>query len=304
MILKAVDFSDYPPAFFRPEVNKYISYHNGYESTILIEEIDNFRVNISYNSPEIHFEHKLKVESVHPLVVKFVHDHAIYIIEKVSEKVRLNIDGKFIYFEPVEKIRIKKSSYASSNSLIDINFPISENSSFNDYINNEIQKRKKKVREEIDQHSWNEELLIEEKRFIYKWSSWTEIDYLSNQVISGRIIFIKSWAQNKPETYSFLYNLRDDKPINFYSEFRQSFNMEDYIFKYISSERNKQKKEKNELLFELPEINNYKHISINEQELLISSDYNFLFSYSIYTIPFSEVKGLLKRNSILKLIMQ
>lgn len=299
--LTASRFSDYPDGLFHPEVVKYSRYEDKTREHILIEQLNSKEIilHISKNLKEE--THRLTVNSLSPLDFKYTSEGKEYIYEEINEKLRKRVDGQIFFYNRENSLEIQPLTYASTHFLCNVEYPEANNPAFNKWISTMIQKRRNATRKDVNQRVKAIENPAD-GHFYYKWNSWTEIDYLSDNIISGRMVFIRSW-QDTMETFSFHYDLQEEEPFDILNEFKGDFNMKDYLNKFIQSELTKYHKQNRTDKYDL-KLQDYTELAITDNYLIVSTKFHWLYGYHKMKIPYSELEGLLKRNSILKPVMK
>lgn len=299
--LTAAFFSDYPETAFKPIVKKYSNYSTSEKETYMLELINDGDLIVHHTKGTI--TNRIKVEStkIQPLVFSLESQNNPIIFEETSDKLRRRTEKGFDFFNLENSLEFRKISYASHDFLCDVDYLVSSNVDFNTWVYDLVKEKRSLVKKEISVTGQDQEDMAG-THFYHKWYGWCAIDYLGDNVISGRMVFIQSW-NNLIEEVPFTYDLNQNELITLLDEFKNGFNIEDYVEKYIVSELNKQRL-KNPLDFKGVEASDFKYFTLNENNLLISTKYNQEVGFNTLEIPFTELKGLVKRNSILKTIMR
>ena len=300
--LEAVRFSDYPPSLFNPEVKKFSRYENDVKENVLIEQLNKEEIALHIVSEEKEASFRLKVKSIAPIDFELSEGEELDRYNEINGKLRKMHAGVITFFDLENELKIKPETFAAANYMINVEYPITNNEEFNKWITDEIDARKIKNVQEIKTLTIDSQEQAAEDHFRYRWTSWTEIDYLSDNIVAGRIVFMKSW-ENKLETFSFLYDLQENESVDLLKEFKKDFNMRSYLDKFIRSELVKNKQENSMNQFDI-KLEDYTELSISDNSLIISTKFNWRYGYHKLRIPFSELEGLLKRNSILKPVMR
>jgi len=300
--ISPVSFSDYPPGLFYPKVKKYIQYDQGSRKSLLIEQLNPEEVYVTLSQNAGDESHRLDVHPEKPYDFELVLDESSSIFNEVNGTLRERRNNGISFYTVDNTLQIKPMTYASQDFLCNIEYPETSNEAFNTWMKDQIDERRKKTRKEVARLQKKMESSPSELHYHFKWKSWTEIDFLSNDLISGRMVFIRSW-DNSLETLSFQYDLRKNEPFEILDEFKSDFNMRDYLDKFLKSELNKQSKDKLSKYVPLT-VEDFTEMSFSDHYLILGTAFHWEYGYRTFRIPFTELEGLLKRNSILKPIMK
>ena len=302
--LQAARYSDFPPLAFRPQVKRYCNYMNNDNHCLLIELIDEKRVLFLDNRSEEANKEEILIHKLDPLSFSVRENGKEVLYERISDKLRRNRDNHFTYFTLENELEIKRISYASSEILRDVEYPyLKGNQEFNDFIGNIIEKHKQSSRADVKKNIAEIGNHPSKNHYKYKWQGWTIIDYLGNSLISGRMIFFNmSNGSIKKEVVVFNYDLGDKENIKIENTFKNDFNLDSYLEKFVRAELIKVKPT-NTHSSEL-KIEDFKYLTFAENQILISTDYDWTYGETTFKIPHSELQSLIKRNSILKTLMR
>ncbi|MEZ4908124.1 MAG: hypothetical protein R2771_10920 [Saprospiraceae bacterium] len=106
------------------------------------------------------------------------------------------------------------------------------------------------------------------------------------------------------KTYTLVYDLNKKENIDIPSQFNNDFNYTFYIKNYLRNKiRNNQDYKTSILINYLsPEI--FKNVYLSDYGIIFRTDFNTIFGAQRIVLPFSELRGTLKRKSILKKLIE
>lgn len=299
-------YSDNPPSVYKPLVKKY-SGVNSVQSVrkfeqYFIELINEQEVVVHYGNLQEGLTERLDVIEINPLKFHLTIDDKLAIFEEIGSKLRRRFKGEFAYFPLQNEASFKKIAYANEYFICDVDFPVINDTSFDSWIEDLVEARKQSARKFVAAEVELDDLSTSDTHFKYKWLGWTEIDLLSDELVSGRIVFSRSWS-NDQDIIAFTFDLTKGEPILLIEEFKRDFDMKDYLNRVVQGKIGDWKLEGANINPAL-EANQFVNLTVSDYHLIVSNDFDRVYGYQKIEIPFSELKGLVKRNSILKNLMR
>lgn len=290
--LMKTDITDYAPLAFKSTFTKYCDYQN--EECITIETFEEEKAELMFlaSAKRVFCE----VLSLNPLRLQ-TRDSIIY--EQVNNKIRVKSGSTFQYFTKEKEAKIKRMYYASHYLLSDVEFPELGHNAFDKFMMTLIDEEKEKVRKAIKELKEKEETLHSSVHYNYKWSGWTEIDYLGSTMISGRIILNSYIGEDAYEkVIPFVFDLVEEQASSVLDEFKKDVDVLSFFKKRIKAE-----------LAESPDLQlwkaeDFQHFSLSDEFVLISTDFSTNYGQATIRIPYAELKNWMKRSSLIKKIMR
>ena len=297
----ASSYSDYPPASFRPYVVKYSTTNpDRSEESLFIEVINSNEAIVHYNNLKSTWQKRLNLISAENLEFQLDLDGETAEFVSLPNKLRKRQNDKFSYYKLENKGEFKKIAFASDSFLSDVDYLVLGDESFDSWIEDLVENRKKNVRIELAHLTQNSIENPADVHYNFSWDGWMEIDLLTSQLISGRMVFYQSWVDTF-EIIPFNFDLSESELFDIRNEFKNDFNVEDYFHKFLSTQIMQDKKSAQNRPSLAPD--DFKNYTLSEKNLIISNNFDRTFGYQQYYIPYTELKGLIKRNSVLKTLM-
>lgn len=300
--LKLGSYSDYPPSVFKPFVKKFSglnriekdSKHENY----LIEVLNERETLVHYGSQTETWKQSVDAKAVKPLRFELQIGEKQLIFEEIGKSLKRSMGDEVSYFTFENEVTFRKIAYADDYFIYDVDFPVLKDRNFNTWIEEIVETRKQNTRKIVNEAAKRDELSPAEMHFKYKWLGWTEIDLLTDEIVSGRIVFSNSWS-NEQEVIPFTYNLTDGESIVILDEFKKDFKVQVYLDKLIQQEIDSWKgigKEMDPAL----NVGDFVNLTVSDYHLIVSNDFDRTYGYEQIQIPLTELKGSLKRSSRLK----
>lgn len=288
--LDATRFADLPRSVFKPYIHKYHSTDT--EESIILEALTADRYVIHYlNDKEEHIQaYSLKAQDT-SIQVQLNQKQIEY---QLNSK-QVLVDGK--PFELKQKLNLQHVAFAQDQSLSQVEYPQMDHAGFNRWMQNYIKDEKAKVRTEITQLCQKNPSEAS-SHFLYTWEAWTVIDYLNEDIISGRIFWNTSWKSNWT-VQPFTYDLKNNEEIDVRKDIHQeafTVQMQQAIQSYILSQQHKTGCEL--------KPNDFRYVSFGKHELLISTAWNYNCGDAVVRIPYTSLDKPIRRNKIIKTILR
>ena len=300
--LKLGSYSDYPSSVCKPFIKKFSglnrigkdSKHENY----LIEILNEQQILVHYGSQTESWKQRVDAKEVKPLQFQLQIGEKQCVFEEVGNKLRRSSEDEASYFTLENEVTFRKIAYADDHFIYDVDFPVLNDQNFNTWIEEIVEARKESTRKIVYEAVKLQELSPAEMHFKYKWLGWTEIDLLTNEIVSGRIVFSNSW-NNGQEVIPFTYDLTDGESIAILDQFKKDFNAQDYLNNMVQQEIDSWKgigKEMNPTL----NVDDFVNLTVSDYHLIVSNDFDRTYGYEQIEIPLTEFRGFFKRSSIVK----
>ncbi len=300
--LKLGSYSDYPPSVCKPFVKKFSGFNRiGKDSkheNYLIEILNEQQILVHYGNQTETWKQRVDAKDVKPLRFEIQIGKKQFVFEEIGRKLKRSLGDGMSYFALENEVTFRKIAYADDHFIYDVDFPVLNDQNFNTWIEEIVEARKQSTRKIVNEAVKLQELSPAEMHFKYKWLGWTEIDLLTDEIVSGRIVFSNSWS-NGQEVIPFTYNLTDGESIAILDEFKKGFNAQDYLNNMVQQEIDSWKgigKEMNPTL----NVDDFVNLTVSDYHLIVSNDFDRIYGYEQIEIPLTEFRGSFKRSSILK----
>ncbi len=141
-----------------------------------------------------------------------------------------------------------------------------------------------------------------ENRLQLSANAWFDVDFISNNVISGTIISQKSY-EDEIKTTSIIIKIKNGKYIDVKKQFKSDFNYGFFINQFLKNEINTMYKDKTISKWYHLKPNDFKNITICKAGIVYSTKFNSIIGTIKVIIPYGDIKDKLTRKSIFKKIM-
>lgn len=219
------------------------------------------------------------------------------VIEDASNSWHLSLSGNQLFYtnhkKKKEPFNIQQEgtfetiAYASSDALFDVSYLKTSFPAYNQWIKSLIKNSKKEKIQEINDLKKEDST----NHFSWQWTGWQEIDYWTEKVISGRMVFFESWSE-KTYTIPIIYDLETNKPLDLPSEFRK--NNTEIIHELTTAESQKY----NPNSYSDDALNTKLEVmSLVKNGILLTSPFDPINGYKKRVIPYKSFKRKLRKNS-------
>lgn len=301
--LEACLYSDFPKSIVKTETTKYSRSSRNQLEFYMIEKINEDEVIVHYNNEEAQeSHHRTPIIQNNPLNFSIDISGEKAEFDVLNNKLRRRYKNEFQYYEIENVANYKKIAFAADHFLADVDYFVTGNKFYDNWIEDYMEKSKSEARKEVKSLVQEAKSNDRVSHYKYKWEGWMEIDYFGAAFVSGRIVFLKSW-EDELEVIPFNFDFSEGELFTIESQFKRDFELNDYLEKYIYAEMEKLKLSNT---FHDPNLKkeDFKYYTLSDNNLIISNTFNHQYGYQKFKIPYSELKGLVKRNSVLKTLMQ
>jgi len=189
--------------------------------------------------------------------------------------------------------------YADFDIRIEWTYPKLRNRAFKEWILKKITNWKQNIRTEIRQNKKEDPGLTVKDRFKYEALAWTEVTCSTDRLISGRLLYQRSWT-SAVITNTFLFDLEKDKEIKIESLYKEALNSNQIVLEAIEKNVSKINMEENQLIKSWISNASFQHFSMGHTGLVISTDFNTIFGSKEIVIPYRDLKDSLKKSGLIK----
>lgn len=206
------------------------------------------------------------------------------------------------YFQLTGQLAMDCLEFADYVSNYDIVFPKTTNAPFNEWMGTKAAEwaascRLQAKRNEIGQ--------TPATRASQSASGWCEIEYFTDDLISGFISGRTSWKRGQQD-FSFNFDLKKGVEIRPKDIFKDLFDPSSFVQTIVKSAFKKHALyESDEGFRKWIDSAAFPFYTIRKEGICFSTEFNILYGRQSMTVPYSELKPYLKENSPLKgLVMQ
>ena len=126
--------------------------------------------------------------------------------------------------------------------------------------------------------------------------AWTDLDLLSDQLISGFITFSNTWSSGRVGQ-SFSFDLKKGKEITFDNLFKPEFDYRRYIWNELNRKIKKHPMYKNEGFRSWISALEFPYFTIRKEGVSFSSGFDTIYGQQRITIPFKDLKPYLRKGN-------
>ncbi len=289
--IKKAEYSTFPPLAFRSFIRKYCDYNN--DECISIEVFEEGKADVILGASAQ--RKRIVLNAKDPLSFS-LEDSTLY--EEFNNKLRAKKNGTFQFFEKENEVEIKRMYFASFYQLSNVEFPVLDHKEFDEFILITINKEKDQIKSAVNKAK-NDPSAKDFEHYQYNWNGWTEIDFLSSTVISGRIILNLITPKKKErKVIPFIFDLVENESISIENLFKSEIDVVSFFEKRVIAELQNNRDIKG------MDASDFKYYSLSEQYILVTTDFDYINGIQSVKIPYSDVKSWIKRNSLIKKIMR
>ena len=203
-------------------------------------------------------------------------------------------DNKKAPFQMVERFQMGCIEYADYISSYDITYPKTRYASFNQWIDQQAMSWVVNCKNQVQKIRVSYPVKKPKLRATQRAYAWTELVYLSEELISGYITFSDTWT-NDYQTKMFNFNLLTGKRLSVKDIFKGRYKKA--IRKYIKKEY---KKNPNLDFSEFRKWiikDGFSLFTVREEGISFSTKFNPIFGQQHVLVPYDKLKPYLKKNT-------
>ncbi len=291
-------------------LKKYSSKNNGAYESFTFEKMENNEVEVRYYSSilnqEQNFQTSCKNTECDNFELSFKNVYQpIEIVATISPSEQLNLIYKEAKGDKLKNMDLEVNlSYAPIQKLsysyrIDAFLPTTQFPVLDDYIVEKSFEIMDSFENKI--HSIEDvEGLTPSMHLRYELLGWSEIDYISPAIISGKMIFINN-ENKKAKSFYFNFDISKNKLFTISDQIKKEFLLDPELQKLLKEETEKQMENKSEFDREWIESIEIKPNNFNETGIIFSSEYNLKNGEIKVVVPFQLFsEDGFKRNNLLQ----
>ncbi|HHS95899.1 MAG TPA: DUF3298 domain-containing protein [Phaeodactylibacter sp.] len=187
--------------------------------------------------------------------------------------------------------------YVDYLSSLGISFPLTENTHFNQWIKKIVLNEKEKYLDFVHKAQRLGTRLSPETRSSIRSYGWYDIDYISDQIISARLWISNSWEE-QASGIPISYDLQSNRAITLKSIFKTDFNLQDFIWAYLSKDIHRHKYYEDYDFRKWFSLAAFKSFTIRKEGINFSTPYSSIYGQQSITIPYIELLPHMKDYGI------
>lgn len=205
-------------------------------------------------------------------------------------------------FTMLDRMSIGCIEYADFLTKSEVTFPKTRNQNFNENIEEEVQNWLKLSRAYTKEYLATVPTPTAESRSALRSYCWYEIDYLSDNFISGKVYYTNTWDDDF-KGFSFNYDLAGNRSISLQGLFKRDFDFTKFIQQYIDKEV-KNRPFYGDGFYEIwIKEQAFEFFNIRKEGLVFSTDFNGVYGEQQIVIPFDALVPHLRDGDIFKEIV-
>lgn len=192
--------------------------------------------------------------------------------------------------------------YADYVASYDVTYPKKEeDSAFNLWMQNVIADWFKETQKFINEVRMDNIDNVPEIRSVARAYAWCDMDYYSNELISGFMHFGNSWTKSRNER-PFIFDLRTGKEITKEDLFKPNSNVDEMIQQYIVEQLSKNVLANDEQFVAWINTQTFSNITVRKEGLAFSTEANGTYGRKSIIVPFKILTPYLNpKNSAFRL---
>ncbi len=196
-----------------------------------------------------------------------------------------------------ETMEVGCMTYVDYLSSLGISYPVTKSKTFNRWMKKVVTEEKQAYDNFVEQAQKLGTELSPETRASIRTYGWYDIDYLSIYIISGRLWITNSW-QGKGTGVPITYDLINGRPVTLKSIFKRDFNLQDFIWAYLSQDIQNHRFYDNYDFRKWLSTASFKSFTIRQEGINFSTPFSAIYGQQEVTIPFEELKEHMKKEGV------
>jgi hypothetical protein len=193
--------------------------------------------------------------------------------------------------------QMKEVSYINNFYRIYFSLPNTKNQSLNDTLDNELKLIIDTLKTELD--NCVDTLDETSTRLTNSATGWFDLGFINDDIYSG-LLTVQSDCNEKIRTYPFVYNTKSMQKINIADQFTGGFNIKFFFSQYLKEKIKKIPEYKTPIFKNHLKPESFSNIYLSDQGIVFATDFNTLLGAQKIILPYSDLKGVIKRKSPLK----
>lgn len=195
----------------------------------------------------------------------------------------------------IENLEVNCLTFIDYLSSLGISYPVSPNPTFNRWIKKVINEEKAQYEEFVSKAQRMGTQLSPETRASIRTYGWYDLDYLTENIISGRLWVTHSWEEDG-KGIPISFDLKNGQPITLRNIFKTDFNLEDFIWAYLSKDIQQHRFYDNYDFRKWLSTASFKSFTIRHEGINFSTPFSAVYGQQEITIPYEELKPHMKEE--------
>lgn len=264
--------------------------------SVVFEELDDDRAQISlvWNDKRHNEQVQLTKKENHTVFTVQKWSHPMF-FKWQGEQLSFSLDRKKYWpCEMLYNANSRSTRYAKKNFLTDIEYILTKNKSYNQWIRTLV--KNTRLTKQLDVNQFVQSKGDSLHHFACQWTGWQEIDYLSEKVLSGRMVFYESWT-NRTKTIPIVYAFDEETVIDVKVDFTDISTINQLIQHVLDKKIPIEKTniQSNESLLTIP----FSTFNLAKGCIVVSTDFSPVFGYKKIFIPYKSIKNMIKSTSFI-----
>ena len=221
--------------------------------------------------------------------------------DKISGKAFINGVETTCDLPLFEELAVGCIEYSDFLTKTEITYPKTLNQDFNENIRNQIQDWLTLSKAYIEEYQGTQTMLTASQRSALRSYCWYEIDCFNSRMISGKIIQTNTWDDNF-QGFSFNYDLVENKAITLENLFKEEFDYQTFVKKYVSEEITKRPFYSDGYYKLWIATQRFEYFTFRREGLVFSTVFNGTYGEQQVTIPYETIKPYLRDITIIEKI--
>ena len=206
-----------------------------------------------------------------------------------------------VSFNETGFIQLNEVTYLSNFYRIYVSYPILKNIGVNDTINKDIGIIFDTLKKELDACVSGEDEL--NSRLTAYTNGWFDLGLINDEIYSG-VLTIQSDCTDKIRTYPLVYNLKTGDKIDIADQFTEGFNIKFFFSQFLKDKIKRIPEFKTPIFKNHLKPESFRNMYLSDQGIIFATDFNTILGSQRIVLPYSDLKGVIKRKSPLKKLVK
>lgn len=202
-------------------------------------------------------------------------------------------------FQLKDKLSVGCLEYADYISNYNVLYPKTKNAAFNKWIKSITDKWVSSCKTFVKEKYPHKGVLKPEVRASVRASAWSEIDYISEDIISGLMTFNDNWSTYQVNR-SISYDLKNERAISLMDIFKSDFDYRNHLRNQLNMEISKHQLYKDFEYREWLAKEDFPYFTIRKEGIRFCTKFHPIYGQQQMTISYQQLKPFLKDKSVIK----
>lgn len=193
--------------------------------------------------------------------------------------------------------QMKEVSYINNFYRIYFSLPNTKNQSLNDTLDRELNLIIDTLKTELD--NCVDTLDETSTRLTNSATGWFDLGMINDEIFSG-LLTVQSDCNERIRNYPLIYNIKTMQKINIADQFTEGFNIKFFFSQYLKEKIKKIPEYKTPIFKNHLKPESFRNIYLSDQGIVFATDFNTILGSQKIILPYSDLKGVIKRKSPLK----